>query len=120
MALVEQVYRLCLDLPSDEKFGLISQLKRAAVSIPANIAEGYGRESAKAFAHFIRISVGSSYELRTLIELAFRLDIATEAKLNAVRQEAYEIGRMLTAFVRHLESKSTSVREDSAEYADEF
>ncbi len=119
MALVEQVYRLCLELPSDEKFGLSSQLKRAAVSIPANIAEGYGRESARSFAHFIRISVGSSYELRTLIELALRLEIAAEASLTAVRQEAFEIGRMLTAFLRHLESKST-VREDSAEYSDEF
>lgn len=61
--LTKQVYLICLELPQDEKFGLNSQIKRAAISIPSNIAEGAGRNSNKEFVHFLSIANGSSYQL---------------------------------------------------------
>jgi four helix bundle protein len=63
--LSKQVYLICQKLPQDEKFGLISQLKRSAISIPSNIAEGAGRNSNKEFIQFLGIANGSSYELQT-------------------------------------------------------
>lgn len=65
MELVKQIYQITMDLPSIEKYGLTSQLRRAAISIPSNIAEGTGRNSKKEFIHFLNISTGSSHELET-------------------------------------------------------
>lgn len=73
LEVTEQVYRLSTNWPSDEKFGLISQARRAAVSIPANLAEGVGRGSPAEIARFSRIALGSAYELHTLLHLAHRL-----------------------------------------------
>lgn len=69
MVLVKDVYSLTNDLPTEERFGLISQVNRCAVSIPSNIAEGSGRTSEKEFIHFLRISISSSYELETQLIL---------------------------------------------------
>lgn len=65
MELVKQIYQITMDLPSIEKYGLTSQLRRAAISILSNIAEGTGRNSKKEFIHFLNISTGSSHELET-------------------------------------------------------
>ena len=69
MALVKKIYSLTSDLPSEERFGLISQLNRCSVSIPSNIAEGSGRTSEKEFIHFLRMAISSSYELETQLIL---------------------------------------------------
>ncbi|MDP4797692.1 MAG: four helix bundle protein [Crocinitomicaceae bacterium] len=69
MILVKDVYSLTNDLPTEERFGLISQVNRCAVSIPSNIAEGSGRTSEKEFIHFLRIAISSSYELETQLIL---------------------------------------------------
>ncbi len=78
MLLVEEVYHLAKKLPDDEKFGMISQIKRCSVSIPSNIAEGAGRNSKKEFIHFLSISNGSTTELETQLILISRLKFIAE------------------------------------------
>ena len=94
MELAEDVYKLCAEFPKQEVYGLTSQLQRAAVSIPSNIAEGQARNSNKEFGHFLGISRGSLAELETQIILAKRLDYLTEEKANHALEKAEEIGKM--------------------------
>lgn len=68
--MAKDVYTLLKDIPGEERFGLISQLRRCAISVPSNIAEGSARTSDKEFAHFLRIALGSCYEMETQIILA--------------------------------------------------
>ena len=77
-AIVKDVYDLCIQLPSEEKYGLKSQIQRCAISIPSNIAEGSGRTSDKEFLHFLNIAISSSYELETQLLLCneiFAIDV---------------------------------------------
>ncbi len=76
IGLTKSIYQLVSDLPSDEKFGLASQIKSSAVSIPSNIAEGAGRNSNKEFKHFLSIANGSTYELQTQLILLIELNLA--------------------------------------------
>ena len=69
--LVEVIYRITKKFPDDEKFNLVSQIRRSAVSIPSNIAEGHGRKTNGEFAHFLRIAYGSSSELETQLIISF-------------------------------------------------
>ncbi len=73
--LTTEVYRLTADFPKEEKYGLTSQIRRAAVSVPSNIAEGAGRNSNKEFVHFLAISNGSSYELQTQLIISKNLNL---------------------------------------------
>jgi four helix bundle protein len=75
MTLVEQIYDITKNFPSEEKFGIVSQMRRCAVSIPSNIAEGAGRNGKGEFRHFLSIANGSTYELQTQIELSKRLGL---------------------------------------------
>lgn len=86
--LTTEVYRLTAEFPKEEKYGLTSQVRRAAVSIPSNIAEGAGRNSDKEFVHFLGISNGSSYELQTqlIISKNLGLIINTENILDQINQ----------------------------------
>jgi len=97
MDLVVDCYRVSTRFPDSERYGLTSQLQRAAVSIPANIAEGRARGHLKEFINHLGIACGSQAELETHLEIAFRLkylDADAQSKLN---QRLAEIGRMLTA-----------------------
>jgi len=102
---VVAVYKVTEGFPKEEKFGLTSQLRRAAVSIPANIAEGAGRKSSKEFAHFLSNSQGSASEVETELLIASKLSYIQEAKYLSLRSALDEIGRMITGLARHLDKK---------------
>lgn len=103
MSLAEIVYRLTKRFPRDELLGLTSQMRRASVSIPANIAEGYGRESTGSYVQFLRVSQGSLKELETHALLANRVGILADLDLERVLALAGTTGKMLRALIRSLE-----------------
>ncbi len=104
MDLAEAAYRLTATFPREELYGLTSQIRRSAASIPANIAEGYGRESRGAYIQLLRVAQGSLKELETHLLLAVRVDIATRETADALLAASDEVGRMLRALIRSLEA----------------
>lgn len=98
MNLVKEIYLITQDLPSEEKYGLISQIRRCAVSIPSNIAEGAGRNNVKEFIQFLGIASGSSYELETQLILLFELKFKTEDEISPLTKELSEIQKMIYSF----------------------
>lgn len=94
MELVEDVYLLMKKLPDDEKFGLISQIKRCSISIPSNIAEGAGRNSKKEFIHFLSITNGSTTELETQLLLVQRLKFIKTSEIKPLLDKCNEIKKM--------------------------
>lgn len=92
--LVVDVYKATAEFPKEEKYGLISQMRRCAVSIPSNIAEGAGRNSDKEFVHFLSIANGSSYELETQVIVANRLELLSDELKNDLCQQLTEIQKM--------------------------
>jgi four helix bundle protein len=92
--LAETVYRVTSRFPKSELFALTAQMRRAAVSIPSNIAEGRARDSSREFLHFLAISRGSLAELDTQLELAIRLDY-TDSELDAARSQSELLGKKL-------------------------
>jgi len=92
--LVLEVYRLTKHFPKDEMYGLTSQVRRAVISIPSNIAEGAGRDSDKEFARFLSISNGSAYEVQTQVILAERLNYVQKELTNSALKNLDEIQRM--------------------------
>ena len=103
--LTETFYRLSADWPKQEQYGLVSQVRRASVSVAANIAEGAGRRSTGEFIQFVDISRGSLAEVETLLIVARRLDYVEEAVFRTLLQEIYELGRMLTGLIQSLEQR---------------
>ncbi len=96
--LTKEIYLLTALYPPDERFGLISQMRRSAVSIPSNIAEGAGRRTEKDFASFITIANGSAYELETQIWLSKDLEFIDDNKSESALKKVVEIQKMLYAF----------------------
>ena len=103
--LTVDVYKVTASFPADERFGLISQSRRAAVSIPSNIAEGAGRNSVKEFNNFLGIANGSSYELQTQLIIANRLELLKEEKLEPLLTQIDELQKMTYGFQQMLEKK---------------
>ena len=102
MDVAAATYQLTRDYPRDEVFGLTSQSRRAASSIAANIAEGYGRASRQAYVNFLRIAQGSLKELETHLLLAERVGIARAGSIQPLLEQSDEIGRMLKALIGKL------------------
>ncbi len=102
--LVNEVYAVTRRFPKEEMFGLTNQIRRAAVSIPANIAEGWGRSSTKNYVQFIKISLGSLFELETLIIIAKDQSYIEEHVKNKTSEEIAEIGKMLNKLMQNLEN----------------
>lgn len=102
IALVTQIYNLCSNYPQSEQFGLTSQLKRSSISIPSNIAEGFGRNSKNDFIRFLNIAVGSLFELQTQLEISKNLSFLTEDHHTEIIEKTIEIEKMLKALIRSL------------------
>jgi four helix bundle protein len=106
MDLSVEVYRVTARFPSEEKYGLVQQMKRAAVSVPSNIAEGYGRRTARQRYHFLENSLGSLFELETQVELATRLEFLHEPTAPSLADAIRGIGRGLTALMDYVEREA--------------
>lgn len=99
MDLVVDVYQQTLAWPKDERFGLTSQIRRAATSIPSNIAEGKGRASDREFIKFLNYARGSLYEVQTQVKVARRLNYLTESAARALEKQTTEVGKVLNGLI---------------------
>ena len=99
-----ETYRLSRQFPREETYGLTSQIRRAAVSVPANIAEGNGRTHRREYANHVSIARGSLREVETLAEIAFGLQYTSNEELAEFRELLDHLGRMLTRLLKRLEA----------------
>lgn len=105
MDLVVHVYALSKTWPREELYSLTSQARRAAVSVPANIAEGYGRSGRASYVHFLKIAQGSLKELETHVEVAERVGLIDRDRCQALLDEADVVGKLLNGLIRSLSPK---------------
>ncbi|MEQ8910404.1 MAG: four helix bundle protein [Vicingaceae bacterium] len=105
--IAEQVFEVLEKFPSEEKFGLNSQISRASISMPSNIAEGSSRTT-KSFIHFLDVSLGSSYELETQFLIALKRNYLNEKKYNQIIEEIEEFQKMTVGFQRKLKASLDS------------
>jgi four helix bundle protein len=102
---VVEIYRLTEKFPKEEKFGLTSQLRRAAVSVAANVAEGAGKTSRKDFMRYLSNSQGSTSEIETELLIALRLNYLDEADFKILSKDLDDVGRMITGLSRSLQRR---------------
>ena len=108
MDIAELVYSLTRMFPKDEAFGMTSQMRRSAASVPANIAEGYGRAQRKSFIQYLRIAQGSLKELETHAQLSARVGLMPGNDLATLMDRCQTLGRRLVMFMRSLEDGRNS------------
>lgn len=106
MQLVVGIYEITKKMPSEEKYGLTNQLRRAVVSVPSNIAEGWGRKSRGHYIQFLRIASGSLCETDTQLELAVRLSYFHEKDVVSLKGQLLEMEKMLRSLISKLEQKN--------------
>lgn len=118
MGFVTNVYTFTRVFPQHEQFGLSSQLRRAATSIPLNIAEGAGSDSPNEFKRFLDIALKSTYEMMTALELSVRLNYTTHDQANPLLDEADEIAAMIVGLAKNLQKRTDfkAIRDIPAEY----
>ena len=104
--LVEEIYSLTMYLPNSEKYGLIPQMRRSAISFPANIAEGWGRKSTGNFIQYLNISSGSLAELMTQLEIVKRLKLVDISEITKIESLGIEISKMLFVLIKNLEKRA--------------
>ena len=102
MALVTNCYTISSNFPKEELFGLTSQIRRCSISIPSNIAEGFGRGTNKEYFRFLTISLGSLFEFQTQIEIAYNLNYITLENFNKLYEDSRELERMLASFMNKI------------------
>ena len=105
--LVTEIYSVTKTFPNEEKFGIVNQPNRAVVSIPANIAEGWGRESSKSYLQFLRISRGSLMEVETLILISKNLNYIDEERFKLISNKVEEVGKILQGLIKSVQQKVT-------------
>lgn len=103
MSLVSKTYKLTKSFPDFEKFGLVSQMNRCAVSIPSNIAEGSSKSSNKHFKSYLEISLGSSFEWETQLIIAYNEQYLSKEKFNELEQNIKQIQKMISSFKKGLD-----------------
>jgi four helix bundle protein len=102
MQLTVAIYRLTRDFPREEQYGLTSQIRRAAVSIPSNIAEGQGRSSVGEFKQFLGIARGSNFEVQTQLEIARALKLGNSVLIDEAESLSHEVGKMTYALLESI------------------
>jgi len=102
MKIVTLTYKLVKQFPDDEKFGLTSQIRRSAVSIPSNIAESYGRNYTKDYSRFLQIARGSLYEMQTQLKIGVNLDFISENQVKVITDLSIEVEKMLNSLINKL------------------
>jgi four helix bundle protein len=108
MMIAERVYRLTKGFPKDEVYGMTSQIRRAAVLVAANIAEGHGRENSGSFVQFLRIAQGSLKELETHLLLTLRVELVSANEVEPILRQCDELGRMLRSLIRSIQRKQAN------------
>src|SRR5580698_54547 len=117
MVLAQHVYKVTENLPKREAYGLVDQMRRAAVSVPSNIAEGYGRLSDLQFGHFLGNARGSLYEMQTQLELATNLGyLKTEGSIELMN-EGSEVARLINGLLKSLSAPPSAAHSDTASSA---
>jgi four helix bundle protein len=111
MEMVILVYKITADFPKSELYGLSSQIRRSAISIPANISEGAARGKPREFIRFLRISSGSLSELDTHLDLAFRLDYLKSETFLYLQDKLIKISRQLFGLIKSIDEKSKKLQE---------
>ncbi|RMA64669.1 four helix bundle protein [Ulvibacter antarcticus] len=106
MNITEQIYNITAEFPKDEKFGLISQLRRCAVSVPSNIAEGSGRNTNGEFRNFLGIANGSVNELITQLLISNRMNMVSENTINPILNELIEVQKMNYSLIKKFSKKN--------------
>jgi len=106
MALAKNIYRATVDFPSEERFGLVNQMRRAAVSIPSNIAEGHARSGAREFQRFVSIALGSVAELETQVILSTDLSYLVNQTKEDLLRQLDTVGKMLRGLHKSLETRN--------------
>jgi four helix bundle protein len=100
--LTSLVYKITQSFPPEEKYALANQLRRASVSVPSNIAEGYGRRTSSEFKRFLSISLGSVYEIQTQLRIGFELNFIPLEKFVQAKEMSIEIDRMIYAIIKKI------------------
>jgi len=108
MDIVEDVYNLTETFPANERFGLTSQLRRCAVSVPSNIAEGAARNTTKEFVNFLHIAQGSLSELDTQLEISFRLKLINQEFLLSLDSKLLQVDQMISGLISSLKKTPNS------------
>ncbi|MBA3679793.1 MAG: four helix bundle protein [Bacteroidetes bacterium] len=103
--LVTDVYALTKTFPADERFGIISQINRAVISVPSNIAEGWSRELSKNYLQFLRVSRGSLMEVETMILISKNLNYINEKDFIEINKKTEEVGKILQGLIKSVQQK---------------
>ena len=99
---IKEIYQVTKDFPKDEKFGIIDQIRRAVISISANVAEGCGRYHSKDFTQFLRVARGSCYEVVALLDTSLNLEYLDKQAYNELNIKAERINKMLSALINSI------------------
>ena len=111
--LARKIYEVTANFPANEKYGIVSQMTRAAVSIPSNIAEGAGRNSNKDFANFLSIAIGSIFELHTQIAICEQIGYINEETTKQLEQQIYTLQQQITTYKQRIEGSASRQGETS-------